>query len=230
MELTNSNSELERFVFVASHDLQEPLRIVSSYLQLFEAKYYDQVDETGKKYIEFAVDAAERMKTLIRDLLQYSRIGAESLELIDVDMNEVIKDVLILLHNEITETNTQIVNETLPIIKAGKTAMLQLLQNLIGNAIKFRSSQTPIIKITAEEKEKEWLFSIKDNGIGIDPQYAEKIFIVFQRLHTTNEYKGTGIGLSICSKIMERYHGKIWVESELGKGATFHFMMPKPKD
>ena len=226
-ELSNTNLELERFAYIASHDLQEPLRMITNFLQLFEKKYQDIVDETGKKYIHFAVDGALRMKELIKDLLQYSRAGSGSLEITDVEMNAVMKDVLLLFRNEVYQTNVSIAINDLPVIKAGRTAMIHLMQNLISNAIKFKGALDPKIEISSEETEQDWIISVKDNGIGIDPEFSEKIFIVFQRLHRKDEYDGTGIGLSICKKIVERYKGKIWVESRLGEGACFKFSIPK---
>jgi len=228
-ELTNTNTELERFAYVASHDLQEPLRMVSSFMQLFEQKYKDIVDETGKQYIHFAVDGAERMKTMIRDLLQYSRAGSGSLEITQVDMNVVLKEVLLLFKNEIYQVDADIKFEHLPVIKAGKSAMIQLMQNLIENALKYRGKENPVVEISGEETEQEWMIHVKDNGIGIDPKYFEKIFIVFQRLHNKDAYSGTGIGLSICKKIVEQYKGKIWLVSEPGKGSVFSFSIPKKR-
>ncbi len=226
-ELTNTNIELERFSYVASHDLQEPLRMVRNFLQLFENRYKDIVDEQGKQYIHFAVDGANRMQALIKDLLQYSRVGSSTLEIEDVDMNAVMKDVTQLYKNDFENNNGEIIINNLPIIKAGKSAMMQLMQNLVGNAIKYRNKEYVMINVSVEETDAEWIFAVADNGIGIEKEYAEKIFIVFQRLHNKEEYSGTGIGLSICRKIVERYQGKIWVESELGKGSTFKFTIPK---
>lgn len=226
-ELTNSNIELERFAYVASHDLQEPLRMITNFMQLFEKKYGDRVDETGRKYIRFAVDGSLRMKNMITDLLQYSRAGSGVLQKEEVDMNTLMHEVLLLFRNELYQTNVNIVVEPLPVIRAGRIPMLQLMQNLLSNAIKFRSDSDPSVVVSGKELEQEWIISIKDNGIGIDPEFAEKIFVVFQRLHTKEEYSGTGIGLSICKKIVERYNGKIWVESEPDKGANFMFSIPK---
>lgn len=226
-ELTNSNTELERFAYVASHDLQEPLRMVSSFMQLFEKKYAAAVDDTGKQYIRFAVEGAERMKVLIRDLLQYSRAGSGSLEIIDVDMNEVMKEVQLIFKNDAAQSNAEIIVTHLPVIRAGKTAMLQLMQNLISNALKYNNKEKAVITISADENMQEWSIHVKDNGIGIEPEYAEKIFVIFQRLHTKEQYGGTGIGLSVCKKIVERYKGKIWVESIPGTGSEFIFTIPK---
>ncbi len=226
-ELASSNTELERFAFVASHDLQEPLRMVSSFLQLLEKKYNGQLDDTARKYIHFSVDGADRMKRLINDLLQYSRLGTASLDVAPVDMNEVLADVLRLFKNEVHTIDAEIIVENLPVIYAGKPAMAQLMQNLIGNALKYRSKEKPVITISGKKGENEWTFTVKDNGIGIDSKYMEKIFVIFQRLHNKDEYGGTGIGLAICKKIIERYQGKIWVESEPGNGSKFIFAIPK---
>ena len=226
-ELSNTNTELERFAYVASHDLQEPLRMIKNFLQLLEHNYKDAVDDKGKSYIHYAVDGAERMQGLIRDLLQYSRAGSGTLEISEVDMNEVMSDVLQLYKNDLSNDSAKIIIDKLPVIQAGKSPMMQLMQNLVGNALKYRNNNLAIINISAEDTEDEWIFSVKDNGIGIEPQYFEKIFIIFQRLHNKDEYTGTGIGLSICKKIIERFKGKIWVESALNKGSTFKFSIPK---
>ncbi len=201
--------------------------MVSSFLQLLERKYNGQLDETARKYIHFSVDGAYRMKRLINDLLQYSRIGTAALEIVPVDMNEVLADVLMLFKNEVHTIEAEIIVENLPVIYAGKSAMSQLMQNLVGNALKYRSKEKPVVTITGKEENDEWIFTVKDNGIGIDSKYKDKIFVIFQRLHNKDEFNGTGIGLAICKKIIERYHGKIWVEPEFGKGSKFIFAIPK---
>ncbi len=226
-ELSNSNTELERFAYVASHDLQEPLRMVKNFLQLLERNYKNAVDAKGKQYIHYAVDGAERMQGLIRDLLQYSRVGSGTLEISEVDMNEVMSDVIQLFKNDFSNDSAKIIIDKLPVIHAGKSPMTQLMQNLIENALKYRNNDLAIIHISSEDTENEWIFSVQDNGIGIEPQYFEKIFVIFQRLHNKDEYSGTGIGLSISKKIVERYKGKIWVESALNKGSTFKFSISK---
>lgn len=225
-ELANSNIELERFAYVASHDLQEPLRMVSSFLQLLQRKYQGQLDEAAHKYIHFAVDGAERMKQLIKDLLQYSRIGTSALEVAPVKMNDVVKEVLLLFKEEMETKQAQVFIENLPTIQSGKTAMVQLIQNLLSNALKY-SLGRPEIKLSCHEDKQHWIFTVEDNGIGIDPRFNEKIFVVFQRLHNKDEFSGTGIGLAICKKIVERYGGKIWVESEVNKGSKFIFSLAK---
>ena len=227
-ELINSYSELERFAYIVSHDLQEPLRMVTSFLKLFEKKYKGQLDETGEKYIYYAVDGAERMKQLIMDLLEYSRTGTNRDVTEDTDMNEMIDDVLKVLKNAVEETGANIQYYNLPVLpQASKVQMFQLMQNLVGNALKYHGPEKPIITINAAEQPTHWLFSINDNGIGIDPKFAEKIFIIFQRLHNKTEFSGTGIGLSICRKIVEKHGGKIWVESSGVGGSTFYFTIGK---
>ncbi|MEO6548270.1 MAG: PAS domain S-box protein [Ferruginibacter sp.] len=226
-ELAYSNSELERFAYVASHDLQEPLRMVSSFLQLLQMKYAGLLDETAGKYIHFAVDGANRMKQLINDLLHYSRIGSGAVEREPVNMNTVLSEVLSVFKNEILTIEAEIVANNLPVILAGESAMSQLMQNLVGNALKYRGTAKPVIVIDGKEDDMEWTFTVKDNGIGIDQKFNSKIFILFQRLHHKDEFSGTGIGLAICKKIIERYNGKIWVESEFGKGSKFIFVIPK---
>jgi signal transduction histidine kinase len=226
-ELANSNAELEKFVYITSHDLQEPLRMITNFLQLFEKKYQGIVDDTGKKYIQFAIGGATRMGDLIRDLLQYSHVASGSMELTAVDMNGIMQEMLVLFENEMKQKNIPIVFSNLPTISAVRISMLQMMQNLIGNALKYHGESDPVIIVSSDETNTEWFFSVKDNGIGIDPIYAEKIFMPFQRLHLKEDYEGTGIGLSICKKIIERMKGEIWVESELGKGACFKFSIPK---
>lgn len=226
-QLVNSNLELERFAYVASHDLQEPLRMVSSFLQLLQKKYESQLDETANKYIHLAVDGADRMKRLISDLLQFSRVSSTAIALQSVDTNEIVDELKNLFKNKLFESGGVIHSTRLPIIMADKTPITQLFQNLIGNALKYRGESTPEIWVDYEENENEFIFNIRDNGLGIDPKFFEKIFVIFQRLHNKNEYSGTGIGLAICKKIVERFNGRIWVVSELGKGSTFSFSFPK---
>ena len=227
-ELITSYSELERFAYIVSHDLQEPLRMVSSFLTLLGKKYKDQLDETGEKYIYYAVDGAERMKQLITDLLEYSRTGTNKDVAADTDMNELVSEVLKVLKSSIEEEDAVIEVASLPVLpNTSKLQMFQLMQNLIGNALKYRGESTPYIKIGVTEEATHWLFSVTDNGIGIDPKYAEKVFIIFQRLHNKGEFSGTGIGLSICKKIVEKHGGRIWVDSNAGQGSTFYFTINK---
>ena len=227
-ELEASNKELEQFAYVASHDLQEPLRMVSSYTQLLARRYKDQLDEDANEFIHYAVDGASRMQKLINDLLIFSRVGTREQIFTETDFNEILKTVLLNLSVAIHESDAEIITEKLPTIKADSLQITQLFQNLIANAIKFRKKDTkPVIKINAIDENTHWLFSIEDNGIGIDKKYQDRVFMIFQRLHTRHEYKGSGIGLSIARKITERHSGKIRFESEPGKGTTFYFTISK---
>jgi PAS domain S-box-containing protein len=226
-ELSSINAELERFAYVASHDLQEPLRMVNGFLQLLHKKHAEQLNEDAKSYIDFAIDGSNRMKNLISDLLQYSRAGGMNMELEDVSMNKVVEDVQLLLKAAIQEKNAKIDIGNLPDIVANKTAITQLLQNLIGNALKYQpDKQIPHIQIKADQTHAGWLFSVADNGLGIIESQREKVFEVFQRLHSKQKFTGTGIGLSICKKIVERLGGKIWVEANLPQGCLFKFVIP----
>lgn len=227
-QLSRSNAELERFAFVASHDLQEPLRMVSSFLQLVEKRYNDKLDEAGRQYISYAVGGAERMKKLINDLLAYSRLENTAIEYSTVDMSQVLQEAVDNLKESIAESKAQLTINSMPILPNGNfSGLVQLMQNLIGNAIKYRGDMPPVITINAKEDASYWQFSVSDNGIGIEPDYFEKIFIIFQRLHNMSEYSGTGIGLAICKKITEQHGGKIWVFSKEGEGSTFYFTIKK---
>jgi PAS domain S-box-containing protein len=226
-ELQSSNTELERFAYVASHDLQEPLRMVSSFLHLLERKMEGRLDEAGRQYIGFAVDGAERMKKLIQDLLEYSRVGTSKESMTEVDCNEVMNTVRSMLSLSITEIKASVFVKKLPVIRAVQPQMIQLFQNLVGNALKYHGETLLVVEIGCIEKGPMWEFYVKDNGIGIDPKFFEKIFIIFQRLHNKTDYAGTGIGLSICKKIVEKHGGAIRVESEPGNGSTFYFTLPK---
>ena len=225
-ELARSNAELEQFAYVASHDLQEPLRMVVSYLQLLQRKYQGKLDSKADKYIYFAVDGASRMQVLINDLLEFSRVTTKANEFEPTNCKSIMDQVLSDLEIFIRENRASISYGPLPVVMADPVQFAQVFQNLISNAIKFRSEEAPQIKISAEKRADHWLFSVKDNGIGIDPKYSDRIFEVFKRLHKREEYPGTGIGLSICKKIIERHEGQIWVESEAGKGSTFCFTLP----
>jgi PAS domain S-box-containing protein len=225
-ELARSNAELEQFAYVSSHDLQEPLRMISSYLQLLQRRYQGKIDDKADKYIYYAVDGAARMQVLINDLLDFSRVTTKAREPEPTDSELVLDQVLSNLDLFIKQNNATLSHCSLPEIMADSTQLAQVFQNLIINGIKFHSEEAPIINISSEKKASEWVFSVKDYGIGINPQYSEKIFEVFKRLHKKEEYPGTGIGLAICKKIVERHGGRIWVESELGKGSTFYFTLP----
>jgi signal transduction histidine kinase len=225
-ELKRSNAELQQFAYVASHDLQEPLRMVMSYLALLNKKYANELDPKAKEYIAFVNTGAERMRQLVNDLLQYSRIDTQGKELAPVDLNKVVEVVMNDLHVAINEANAEVVVGPLPTVMADESQMKQVLTNLISNAVKFRSSEPPIVEVRALNHGDVFVFAVKDNGIGIDPKYYDNLFKMFQRLHTKDEYPGTGIGLAISKKIVERHGGRIWVESELGKGATFYFSIP----
>jgi light-regulated signal transduction histidine kinase (bacteriophytochrome) len=223
VELERKNKELEQFAYVASHDLQEPLRTISSFLDLLSKQYAEHLDERAQKYMTFIVQASDRMKVLINDLLDYSRIGRKK-EAAQVDLNKLIQEVLADLNKAITDAGAEIQVGKMPAIKAYPTELKQVFQNLILNAIKFRKKDTPPkIEIAAERQNGEWKFMVRDNGIGIDPQHADRIFVIFQRLHTRNEYEGSGIGLSNCKKIAELHKGTIWVESTPGEGSSFFF-------
>lgn len=227
-DLKRSNAELEQFAYVASHDLQEPLRMVSSYTQLLARRYKDQLDDDANEFIAFAVDGSNRMQKLIQDLLSYSRVGKSKLNLVPVELDSLISTVLTGLTIAIQESHADIeVQQHLPRVLADQSQIQQLLQNLISNAIKYRSvDRTPHISIHYKKHNTLWQFSIADNGIGISDEYYSRIFIIFQRLHGKDQYSGTGIGLAVCKRIVEGHGGTIWLESEPGKGSTFHFTLP----
>ena len=225
-ELARSNAELEQFAYVASHDLQEPLRMVTSYVQLLERRYKGRLDEDADEFIAYAVDGASRMQVLINDLLTYSRVGTQDVSPEPTDCEEVVRAVTANLRPLIDETGAEVKTEGLPTVECDGTQVAQLLQNLIGNALKFRGDETPRVHVGAAPRGDEWLFTVRDNGIGIDPRYSSRIFEIFQRLHGRGRYPGTGIGLAICKKIVERHGGRIWVESESGGGSAFCFTLP----
>ena len=226
-ELARSNRDLEQFASVASHDLQEPLRMVAAYTQLLAERYQGKLDANADKYIHYAVDGALRMQTLVQDLLAFSRVGRNGRHARLVDINEILRMVIGNLQAVIRETNAQLECNSLPSVVADQTQMLQLFQNLVGNALKFRGADIPRISIAATKTGEEWLFSVADNGIGIGPEHAETVFVIFKRLHTHAEYPGSGIGLAICKKIVEQHGGCIWVESQPGQGSTFKFTLPE---
>ena len=222
-DLKRSNRELEQFAYVSSHDLQEPLRMISSFTQLLERRYKNKLDNDADEYIDFIVEGAQRMKYLIDDLLTFSRLNTQSKEFENVDLETILDIVLSNLTVFIKENNALITHDPLPTVTADESQMMQVFQNLIANAIKFHGSKPPEIHIFAQKKNREWKFAVTDNGIGIDPEYKKQIFEVFKRLHTREEYPGSGIGLSVTQKIINMHGGNIWVESELGKGSTFYF-------
>jgi PAS domain S-box-containing protein len=227
-KLKTSNEELETFAYVASHDLQEPLRTVMGFTELLSESYQNKLDNEGEQYIQFILQASQRMKNLIQDLLRFSRLGTGKEFIEEVNMNDVFKNAYENLYTSIEENNALITCDTLPTIMANYTLILQVMQNLMSNAIKYRKeNESPIIHVSCEEHPEEWVFSVKDNGIGIAKKYYDRIFVIFQRLYTQEQYSGTGIGLAICKKVIEKYGGRIWVYSEEGKGSTFYFYVLK---
>ncbi|KYC41527.1 hybrid sensor histidine kinase/response regulator [Scytonema hofmannii PCC 7110] len=225
-ELKRSNQELEQFAYVAAHDLQEPLRAITSYTQILVQEYQERLDGTAIEYMDFIVDGTTRMQQLIQDLLTYSRVGTRNKVFVLTDSNYVLDRALKNLQVAIAENHAIVTHDHLPTIQGDKIQLIQLFQNLIGNAIKFRREEISQVHISAELKDREWLFSVRDNGIGIKPTYLDRIFEIFKRLHTRQEFPGTGIGLAICKKIVNRHHGRIWAESEPGVGTTFYFTFP----
>jgi PAS domain S-box-containing protein len=225
-DLARSNAELEQFAYVASHDLQEPLRAVTSYTKLLSKRYSGQLDAKAEEYIAFAVEGATRMQQLIKDLLMYSRVGRRGNELVPVDFVAVFQAAVANLEVAVAESGATLTHGELPTVKGDFTQLVQLVQNLLSNALKYRSDLAPVIHVSAYRQNGNWRFAVRDNGIGIDPKYSDRIFQVFQRLHTRDEYPGTGIGLAICKKIVERHGGRIWVESAPGQGSTFYFTIP----
>ncbi len=231
LELATSNAELERFAYVATHDLQEPLRLVSSFTQLLKKKYENQLDKQAIEYINYAVQGANRIKKLILDLLEYSKFSTNKEEFTQTDLNTVLKNVSCVFSKELKDTGAELIIPELPCIQAKTLLMNQLFKNLIGNALKYSSTCKPVITIDCKEEKDNYLFSVSDNGIGIDPEYWNKIFILFQRLHNNTEtYQGTGVGLAICKKIVEMHQGNIWVISEEGMGSTFYFTIARQQN
>ena len=225
-ELRRSNAELAQFAYIASHDLQEPLRMVTSFLKLLEERSQDVLDDKANTYIGFAVDGADWMQKLIDDVLAYSRVGANGSEFRLVSCEEALDRALANLRTVVGESAAVVTRGPLPAVMADDVELVELFQNLIGNAIKFRNADAPRIHVSAQSAGSEWVVSVRDNGIGLDMRHAERVFEVFQRLHPRGKYPGTGIGLAVCKKIVERHGGRIWVESEPGKGSTFRFTLP----
>ena len=225
-ELARSNKDLDHFASVASHDLQEPLRTVSGFVQLLQKKYVHQLDAEADQFIEFAVDGTKRMQTLIRDLLAYARVGSRGLELAPTDAGASLRQAVDNLRVRIEETAAEITYGELPTVRADAGQLVQLFQNLLGNALKFHGELPPKIHVDASRQEDHWLFSVRDNGIGIAAESLDRIFMIFERLHTRAQYPGTGIGLAICKRIVDRHGGRISVESEPGQGTTFRFTLP----
>jgi len=225
-ELKRSNAELQQFAYVASHDLQEPLRMISSFTQLLQKRYKGKLDPDADDFIEFVVGGALQMKMLIDNLLSYSRVSSHRRNYEITDSNLILDNALKNLKAVIQESGANITRDHLPTVLIDPLQIYQVFQNLISNAIKFRTESSPLIHISAEQKGQDWIFSVSDNGIGISSEFFKRIFLIFQRLHSRNEYPGTGIGLAICKKIVERHGGRIWVESECGKGSVFYFSIP----
>jgi light-regulated signal transduction histidine kinase (bacteriophytochrome) len=230
-ELARSNAELERFAFVASHDLQEPLRSIASFTEVLNRKYGDTLDDRGREYLRFVTGGAERMKTLIDDLLVFSRLNAVHEAFGQADTGEALGEALSRLHASVERTDARIIHDTLPVLRGAPGELVQLFQNLIGNAIKFRREGVqPEVRIGARLDDGVWHFWVADNGIGIDPQYHERVFGLFQRLHVREKYEGTGLGLAIVRKIVERHGGQVWLESRVGRGTTVHFTLRGPQE
>ena len=224
-ELERSNRELEEFAYVASHDLQEPLRLVANHVQLLARRYHGRLDKDADEFIDFAMEGASRLKSLISDLLAYSKVGATKKAFTSVEMEATFVQVMDKLKPTIEDCRASLTHDPLPMVLGDPEQLMQLLQNLIDNSLKFHGKETPQVHVGARQLSEKWLVFVRDNGIGIDPQYTEKVFVIFQRLHSRDEYPGTGIGLAICRKIIERHGGHIWVDSEPGKGATFYFTL-----
>jgi len=224
--LTSSNTDLQQFAYVASHDLQEPLRAVAGFLTLIESKNKGKIDPDTEAWIGYAVEGAQRMRTLINDLLRYARVDSQGKELALVDCNAALQTAKRNLALLLDETETEIISDKLPQLIADEGQLAQLFQNLIANAVKFKGPEKPRLILRVVQRQGEWVFSIQDNGIGFEEDHAKRIFVIFQRLHGRDEYKGTGIGLALCKKIVERHGGRIWAQSQTGKGSTFYFTLP----
>jgi len=223
--LVRSNEELEHFAYIASHDLQEPLRMVASYVQLLARRYKGKLDKDADDFIAYAVDGATRMQRMINDLLNYSRVGTRGKEFQPTSCEDVLSQTVTNLQLAIEKSGALITHDSLPTVMADESQLVQLFQNLVSNAITYRGQESPRVHVSAEQNRNEWVFAVSDNGIGIEPQYFERIFQLFQGLHSSS-HPGNGIGLAACRKIVERHDGRIWVESEIGEASTFHFTIP----
>jgi light-regulated signal transduction histidine kinase (bacteriophytochrome) len=225
-ELARSNADLQQFAYTASHDLQEPIMVVAGFVNLLAKRYKGKLDEKADEFIESVINGTKRMQVLIKDLLDYSRVGSADRSFKPTDCLSVLDKAIFNLQIAIQESGAVITHDDLPTKMADSSQFIRLFQNLIGNAIKFRGEEAPRVHISAKQKEDEWIFSFKDDGIGIDPKFSDQIFVMFQRLHAKKEYRGTGIGLATCKKIIERHRGRIWVKSKPGKGSFFFFSIP----
>ena len=225
-ELQCSNAELEQFARITSHDLQEPLLTISGFMKLLKRRYHGKLDAKADEFIDYAIEGTCRMERLLKDLLEYSRLGCKKKPFRELALGSLLDQAIQNLKSKIDATGAEVRIHELPFVWVDESQIVQLFQNLVGNAIKFSSNKAPVIEIFSEKRGNDWVISVKDNGIGIDPQYADQIFIIFKRLHRENEYKGTGLGLAICKKIIEGHGGDIWVDSLPGKGATFSFLLP----
>jgi light-regulated signal transduction histidine kinase (bacteriophytochrome) len=226
LELQRSNTELEHFAYIASHDLQEPLRTIQSYLQLLQRRYQPLLDQDAEEFIAFAIDGASRMRMLIEDLLTYARVASRARPFEAVHLDEVLNEVMQSLKVRLEEKSAVVERGPLPVVMADRRQLAQLIQNLFSNALKFQQpDKTPIIQIGASPDNENWIVSVRDNGIGLSTEYQDKIFVIFQRLHSREDYEGTGVGLAVCKKIIDRHGGSIWVESKPSEGATFRFTL-----
>jgi len=225
-ELARSNADLQQFAYIAAHDLNEPLSVIEWFIKLLNKRYKNRLDVDADEFISPIIDGVRRMQDLINALLEYSKVGTKDINLKPLDFNIAVDDAVMNLKAAMEESGATVTRDELPVLAADASQIRRLFQNLIGNAIKFHGEQPLRVHVSAERSENEWLFSVRDTGIGIDPKQTERIFVVFQRLHTREEYPGTGIGLAICKRIVERHGGRIWIESEIGKGSTFYFTIP----